>query len=188
MKNLYAALVKAQKEFGPALKKKQNPHLKTSYADLAACMEAVTDALNNNGLAMVQHTHECTDGVTVETVFLHESGESYSTGKLHVPANKKDAQGYGSALTYARRYSLMSACAIAPEDDDGHRAKRDNTEDVDDEYAAFEEAHLDAFRAAAMNGLKALNAYFVTIPAGEMKEKFWQTHSDALKSAAAKVK
>lgn len=188
MKSLYAALVKAQKDFGPALKKKQNPHLQSKYADLAACMEAVTDALNNNGLALVQHTHECTDGVTVETVFLHESGESYSTGKLHVPANKKDAQGYGSALTYARRYSLMTACGIAPEDDDGHKAKIKEIPEVSDEYAAFEEVHLDACRGAAMNGLKALNAYFVTIPAGKIKERFWQEHSDALKSAAAKVK
>ena len=55
---------------------------------------------------------------TVETLFVHESGEQISAGKLHVPAPKQDPQGYGSALTYARRYSLMAACGIAPEDDD----------------------------------------------------------------------
>ena len=58
----------------------------------------------------------------VETTFIHESGETFSAGKLHVPASKHDAQGYGSALTYARRYSLMAACGIAPEDDDGNAA------------------------------------------------------------------
>jgi hypothetical protein len=47
-----------------------------------------------------------------------------SCGRLHVPASKQDAQGYGSALTYARRYSLMAACGIAPEDDDGNAASR----------------------------------------------------------------
>ena len=47
---------------------------------------------------------------------------SMTFGKLHVPAVKQDAQGYGSALTYARRYSLMAACGIAPEDDDGNNA------------------------------------------------------------------
>jgi hypothetical protein len=57
-------------------------------------------------------------------VFIHESGEQISAGKLHVPASKQDAQGYGSALTYARRYALMAACGIAPEDDDGNAATR----------------------------------------------------------------
>jgi hypothetical protein len=47
-----------------------------------------------------------------------------SAGKLHVPAAKQDPQGYGSALTYARRYSLMAACGIAPEDDDGNAASK----------------------------------------------------------------
>jgi hypothetical protein len=56
----------------------------------------------------------------VETVFVHESGETLDCGKLYVPAVKHDAQGHGSALTYARRYSLMAACGIAPEDDDGN--------------------------------------------------------------------
>ena len=58
------------------------------------------------------------------TVFLHTSGETLSSGPLHVPASKNDPQGYGSALTYARRYSLMAACGIAPEDDDGNAASK----------------------------------------------------------------
>ena len=122
MKNLFAALVKAQKAFGPALKSSTNPHFKSKYADLAACVEAVVDGLNNNGIMLMQTTHPCEDGVMVETLFLHESGEQMSAGKLHVPASKHDAQGYGSALSYARRYSLMAACGIAPTDDDGHAA------------------------------------------------------------------
>lgn len=124
MQKIATALVKAQKEFGPALKSSTNPHFKSRYADLAACVEAVIDALNNNGIALLQQTSECADGVIVETMFLHESGESISCGKLHVPASKQDPQGYGSALTYARRYSLMAACGIAPEDDDGNAASR----------------------------------------------------------------
>lgn len=123
MKQIYSAFVKAQKAFGPALKTHTNPAYKTKYADLGACIEAVIDALNNNGIGLIQQTFECTGGVIVETVFMHESGETIHSGKLHVPANKQDAQGYGSALTYARRYSLMAACGIAPEDDDGHHAK-----------------------------------------------------------------
>lgn len=121
---IYGAFVKAQKEFAPALKSSSNPHFKSKYADLAACVEAVIDALNNNGIAMIQRTHDDERGVTVETVFIHESGECLEGGRLHVPAAKQDPQGYGSALTYARRYSLMAACGIAPEDDDGNAASQ----------------------------------------------------------------
>jgi len=122
MQKVSAALVKAQKAFGPALKSSTNPHFKSRYADLSACVEAVIDALNDNGIALIQRNIECESGVCVETVFVHESGESLSSGPLHVPAAKQDPQGYGSALTYARRYSLMAACGIAPEDDDGNAA------------------------------------------------------------------
>ena len=124
MKLIATAMVKAQKEFGPALKSSTNPHFRSRYADLSACVEAVIDALNNNGIALIQKCHESDTGVNVETLLLHESGESLSCGVLHVPASKQDPQGYGSALTYARRYSLMAACGIAPEDDDGNAASR----------------------------------------------------------------
>jgi hypothetical protein len=123
-KNIAAAFVKAQRAFGPALKTSTNPHFKSKYADLANCVEAVVDALNANGIALMQRTFECKDGVMVETVFVHESGEVMECGMLHVPAGKQDPQGYGSALTYARRYSLLAATGLAPEDDDGNSASR----------------------------------------------------------------
>ena len=121
---LAPAFIKAKKAFGPALKDKTNPAFRSKYADLGACIDAVEDALLENGIAFVQETFEDSTGVTVETVFLHESGEAMRCGKLHVPAAKQDPQGYGSALTYARRYSLMAACGIAPEDDDGNAATK----------------------------------------------------------------
>lgn len=122
--SIYAAFVKAQKEFAPALKTATNPHFKNRYVDLAGCVEAVIDALNSHGIGLMQRTYMDDSGVTVETVFVHESGEQIDGGKLHVPAAKADPQGYGSALTYARRYSLMAACGIAPEDDDGNAASQ----------------------------------------------------------------
>jgi hypothetical protein len=124
MQKIASALVKAQRSFAPALKTNTNPHFRSKYVALDGCIEAVLDALNANGIALLQPTHECESGVMVETLFLHESGESISGGRLHVPAAKNDAQGYGSALTYARRYSLMAACGIAPEDDDGNAASK----------------------------------------------------------------
>lgn len=124
MKNIASALVKAQRGFAPALKTSTNPHFRSKYVDLAGCVEAVVDSLNAAGIALIQRTSQDDTGVTVETVFVHESGEMLECGKLHVPAAKQDPQGYGSALTYARRYSLMAACGIAPEDDDGNAASK----------------------------------------------------------------
>lgn len=124
MNNIAKAFVAAKREFAPALKTSTNPHFRSKYADLAGCLEAVNEALLNHGIAVYQETSEDESGVTVETVFLHESGESLRGGKLHVPASKQDPQGYGSALTYARRYSIMAACGIAAEDDDGNAASR----------------------------------------------------------------
>ena len=124
MKEISSALVKAQKGFGPALKTSTNPAFRSKYASLENCIEAVIDSLNDNGIMLMQPTHLCEDGVIIETLFLHESGEQLSAGKLHVPATKHDAQGYGSALSYARRYSLLAACGIATEDDDGNNASK----------------------------------------------------------------
>lgn len=122
MQKIASAFIKAKRAFSPALKDKTNPAFRSKYADLGACLEAVNDALLENGIAVIQRTTEDATGVTVVTVFLHESGETLESGPFHVPAAKQDPQGYGSALTYARRYSLMTACGIAPEDDDGNAA------------------------------------------------------------------
>lgn len=122
-KQIAGALVKAQRDFGPALKTNTNPHFRSKYAGLDACVEAVIDALNKHGLALTQRTHSTTaQGVEVETVLVHESGEEMSFGRLFVPCTKNDAQGYGSAITYARRYQLQTALGLAPEDDDGNAA------------------------------------------------------------------
>jgi hypothetical protein len=121
-KTIYQALVAAQRGFAPALKSSSNPHFKSRYADLAACVEAVMDSLNANGIYLMQRTDAGADSVSVETIFVHESGETLTAGALTLPVSKRDAQGFGSALTYCRRYSLMAACGIAPEDDDGNAA------------------------------------------------------------------
>ena len=146
MKNLATALVKAQKEFGPALKTATNPHFRSKYADLASCVEAVMDALNNNGIYLLQKTNDEQNGIMVETVFVHESGEMLNCGHLYFPASKNDAQGFMSALTYARRGSLMAACGIAPEDDDGNAASRkpEKKSEVDESVMADHLAAIEA--------------------------------------------
>lgn len=161
MKNIATALVKAQKAFGPALKTATNPHFRSKYANLSNCVEAVIDALNDNGIFLLQKNYDHQNGIMVETVFVHESGEMLECGIVHFPATKKDPQGYASALTYGRRYSLMAACGIAPEDDDGNRASRPEKTNVDssvmaDHLLAIQDAtDSDSLKAAYQAAYKA---------------------------------
>lgn len=121
---LAGAMASAFAQFEAAAKDAKNPHFKTTYADLPAVIDAVKPALIANRLFFTQATHDVEGGVCIETLVHHESGESMSFGRLFVPASKNDAQGFGSALTYARRYSLMTAFGIPTEDDDGTAAAK----------------------------------------------------------------
>jgi hypothetical protein len=118
------ALAAAQSHMGKALKSANNPHFKSKYADLSSVVDACMPALNECGIAVIQPTTDDEDGRYVETILIHgKSGESL---KCRVPliVSKQDMQGYGSAVTYARRYGLMSMAGIAPEDDDGLAAAK----------------------------------------------------------------
>ncbi len=119
---LAAALAKAQGAMKGAVKDSANPFFKSKYADLASVVEAIRAAFSANGLSYIQTVEPHPDEVRVETTILHSSGEWISCGYLSLPVSKADAQGYGSALTYARRYSLSAAVGVAPEDDDGNAA------------------------------------------------------------------
>jgi len=142
---LAAALAAAQGVMKGALKDSANPFFKSRYADLASVVEAIRAAFSANGLSYIQTVEPSDkDEVRVETTLLHASGEWISCGILSLPVSKIDAQGYGSALTYARRYSLSAAVGVAPEDDDGNAAsaaKPKLTMDCTD--------HISAFHAAA---------------------------------------
>lgn len=122
MNELAKSLVKAQAAMSHAAKDSKNPHFKSAYSSLASVIDAVRPALSANGLAFVQMLHTADGGVAVETVLIHESGEQLSCGTLFIPATKQDAQGFGSAITYGKRYGLQAALGIASEDDDGTAA------------------------------------------------------------------
>jgi hypothetical protein len=124
MKGIATALAKAQANMGKALKQANNPHFRSKYADLGNVMDACLPALNEAGIALIQPTGEDEHGRFVETILIHgESGESL-TCRVPLIVSKNDMQGYGSAVTYARRYGLMAMAGIAPEDDDGHAASK----------------------------------------------------------------
>lgn len=120
--SLASAMAAAFAEIEGATKSANNPHFKSKYADITAVIEAIKPALINHGLFFTQHCEPSENGVTVETWLRHAGGDELSLGKLYVPANKKDAQGFGSALTYARRYALVTAFGVPTEDDDGNAA------------------------------------------------------------------
>lgn len=119
---LSAAMAKAFAAIEGATKGKVNPAFRSKYADLSSVIDAVKPHMVEHGLWFRQVTHPADGGVCVETVIHHASGQSLSCGLLFMPATKQDAQGYGSALTYARRYSLMAALGVPAEDDDGNGA------------------------------------------------------------------
>lgn len=121
-KGLYAALAAAQMEMGRALKDSTNPAFKSKYADLASVCDACMPALNKHGIAVLQPVFDDESGRYVKTIFVH--GDSGEQTECRVPliVGKQDMQGYGSAVTYGRRYGLMGMAGIAPEDDDGNAA------------------------------------------------------------------
>ena len=141
---LAAALATAQGSMKGAIKDSANPFFKSKYADLASVVEAIRAAFSANGLSYIQTVQPSDrDEVRVETMILHSSGEWISCGVLALPVSKVDAQGYGSALTYARRYSLSAAVGVAPEDDDGNAATMAKPRQID--YSK----HIAALGAAA---------------------------------------
>ena len=122
LSTLIPALVAAQTAFGKAVKDARNDHFGSAYTTLASALDAVLPALNTHGLAVAQQTHVGDTGVVMlRTTVLHVSGE-WIASEYPIQPTKPDPQGYGSALTYARRYALMALVGIAPEDDDGNLA------------------------------------------------------------------
>jgi hypothetical protein len=121
------ALVAAQKAMPELQRDKINPHFKSAYLSLEKLLAEVLPVLNTAGLAVTQWpTFVEADGVlhpALQTVLVHgESGEQIS-GTMLLLAGKQDPQGQGSAITYAKRYALMSLCGLsADEDDDGNKA------------------------------------------------------------------
>lgn len=120
LNELATALAKAQMAMEGARKDKTNPHFKSAYADIAAVWDAIREPLANNGLCVMQWPRTVNNGVEIETILVHSSGQ-FISDTLAMPA-KMDAHGIGSAITYGRRYALMAVAGVAPVDDDGNGA------------------------------------------------------------------
>jgi hypothetical protein len=172
MEAISKALVKAQAAMSHAAKDAKNPHFKSAYSSLASVIDAVRPALSSNGLAFVQKLHTADGGVAVETVLIHESGQEMSFGTLFIPATKQDAQGYGSAISYAKRYSLQAALGIASEDDDGQAAVKTRPAPLQPIKVTIDmEAAVDEMSAqTSIDALKECFAKWYKSSEGEQKE------------------
>lgn len=129
--NIYTALAKAQGEFETATQNKKNPFFNSKYLTLGGVIEIIRKPFSKNGLSFLQFPTVKKEGnsttVIIKTIIAHESGDTIEN-ELSLPVTIggriSDAQAIGSAITYARRYSLQSLVGISAdeEDDDGNSA------------------------------------------------------------------
>ena len=147
-----AALLAAQAEMGGAKRDAKNPHFKSSYATLETVIETAKPALQAHGIAFMQAPGQLIDGaLEVTTMLVHGESGQWMRSTLHVPLQKRDPQGVGSAITYACRYSLMAMLGIPPTDDDGEGA-------MDRSGSAKQEPAKKSVSAAEMKrGLEAID-------------------------------
>lgn len=120
-----SALVKAQGSMKPAVYNKKNPYFNSKYADFSSCMDACRAPLSDNGLAVIQHCATIGGQLNLVTMIAHVSGQ-WMKGEFPLIPTKMDSQGIGSAMTYAKRYSLCGMLGIVADedlnDDDGETA------------------------------------------------------------------
>jgi len=116
--SIYSSLSKFHKEVGTIKKSSNNPHFKSKYADINVVLDAIREPLEKAGLCFVQLPMQGGLKTILATVEGDEQIESF----LEYELSKKDMQGLGSAITYARRYALVCMLGLEAEDDDGNES------------------------------------------------------------------
>lgn len=181
--NLAPALAKAQKQVKPAIKAAVNPFHKSKYADLGSVLDACEDALDENGLALIQAPVSDESGVGICTMLLHTSGE-WMRERFTLPMAKHDAQSGGSCISYCRRYALEGWMRIRREDDDGQAA----TESM---ARALRKKALDILQPAAQEGIRSLETAWKAISAdmrAVCKDDLPKLKDEAMRNDPAKAK
>lgn len=151
------ALSKFQAQMRPAIKDAANPHFRSKFASINSVWEAIREPLTDNMLYAAQDVTTEPGFAIVETEIHHESGQWMQFGPLRLPVLKQDAQGYGSAITYAKRYALCAALGVVSDDDDDGNAaskpaqiQRISRENADDLHAMFDKCP-ENFRKYVLN-------------------------------------
>ena len=124
IRELAKALLNVQRQLQPAIKDAVNPFVKNKYATLNSIMDCCRSVLIDNGILLVQHQVPAEPGYCgIVTKLVHADTGQYQAGLAMIPLAKNDAQGFGSACTYGRRYALSAMLGIVTEeDDDGNAA------------------------------------------------------------------
>lgn len=121
--NIAKALASFQAEVKQPKKEGLNPHFRSKYVTLDDTVKTIHDIAPKFGLSYVQMPVADANGTGVITLIMHESGEFIESPPFMLPMDKKTPQGAGSAITYARRYSVSAAFGIvSDEDDDGNES------------------------------------------------------------------
>lgn len=166
----FKELAAAQAEFASVIKNKVNPAFKSKYADLQAIFDSCRPALNRHGFFLFQKVTSDATSVSVETCLAHASGETLSSGILSVPygaagnRGANPAQAFGSARTYACRYSVSSfLCIAADDDDDGNGVAARQAPAPVQEYRLSQD-QVNAAKNAAKDGMDAYKSFFAAQP------------------------
>jgi hypothetical protein len=154
-----AAFTKAQGMIETAKRDRENTFYKSKFADLASVREAIREPLSANDLSLIQFPRTRDNGVEIETMILHKSGQ-YMSEVSFWPANKSDVHGLASALTYGRRQAAMAMLGVAPDDDDGNAATQAPTAPVKRTPSSDPAKVMLAGEAAARNGTDALRDWY----------------------------
>lgn len=162
--DIATALAKAQSQIEGAVKGNVNPAFRSKYADLGAVWDAIRGPLTANGIAVLQQLGTEENRVSCTTVITHSSGQWIEFSPFIVPVTKQDAQGFGSAATYARRYSLMAAVGIAPIDDDANAAVGNTIPEQRVPDTLFKKAN-----EAAQKGIASYEAFFIGLSDSDKK-------------------
>lgn len=178
MKDIAAAMAKAQMQIKAAIKDTKGQVGKGvyKYADLASVWDACKAALSANNIAVIQKPDFDGPVMWLETMLLHSSGDCI-TGRYPLRPTQDNPQAYGSAMTYARRYSLSAMVGIVTDEDDDGAAGSKRRDD--DDQPAHDPAH-DAAKAFVRKAIKEVGE-FKTLAALEVWVTAWAKHIDKLR-------
>lgn len=169
-RGIYAALAKAQLAFGKITKNQtaKAGSYSYAYADLATILSTVTDALNKEGVFLSQDVTSSGNDVHCRTILYYVDGSTIVSGEIAIPAcgGNNAAQARGSAITYARRYSLCATLGIAADDDDDGKAAGGD-QPATPTAPACPAALKARAEEAAKHGISAYESFFREIEKGE---------------------
>jgi hypothetical protein len=119
---LTKALAKAQSEYQAVALDSANPHFRSKFSSFAQCCESLRGPLTKNGIALPDFRPGLAGSQWVLVGTLRHSSGQYISGVAPLVNPKGDMQGFGAAMTYAKRTLLMALTGgfSGEADDDGN--------------------------------------------------------------------